>query len=69
MAVAAFVPAVEVRFRRAGIFVTNSGCPPSNMLKNVPPEARRAALDQLLMSTIVLPAKLCRGCRETSEDV
>lgn len=52
VAVAAFVFAVDVRFCNAGICVTNSGCPPSNMFKNTPPEARRAALDQLLMSTI-----------------
>lgn len=51
-AVAAFVAAVEARFGRVDICVTNSGGPPSNQFKNTPPEAWRAALDQLLMSTI-----------------
>jgi len=69
MAVAAFVSAVEVGFCSARIRVTNSRSPPSNMFKNSPPEARRAALDQLLMSTIYFARNPCRGCRETSEDV
>jgi 3-oxoacyl-[acyl-carrier protein] reductase len=51
-AVAVFVAAVEARFGRVDICVTNSGGPPSNLFKNTPPEAWRAALDQLLMSTI-----------------
>src|SRR5713226_9666961 len=51
-AVAAFVTAVEAHFGRIDICVTNSGGPPSNLFKNTPPEACRAALDQLLMSTI-----------------
>jgi len=51
-AVAAFVQAAEARFGRVDICVTNSGGPPSNLFKNTPPEAWRAALDQLLMSTI-----------------
>jgi len=51
-AVAAFVAVVEARFGRTDICVTNSGGPPSNLFKNTPPEAWRAALDQLLMSTI-----------------
>jgi 3-oxoacyl-[acyl-carrier protein] reductase len=51
-AVTAFVAAVEARFDRVDICVTNSGGPPSNDFKNTPPEAWRAALDQLLMSTI-----------------
>jgi len=51
-AVAAFVAEVEARFGRVDICVTNSGGPPSNQFKNTPPEAWRAALDQLLMSTI-----------------
>jgi 3-oxoacyl-[acyl-carrier protein] reductase len=51
-AVAAFVAAVETRFGRIDICVTNSGGPPSNVFKHTPPEAWRAALDQLLMSTI-----------------
>jgi NAD(P)-dependent dehydrogenase (short-subunit alcohol dehydrogenase family) len=52
VAVAAFVAAAEVCFCIAGIRVTNSGGPPSNMSKNTPPEARRSVLDQLLMSTV-----------------
>ena len=51
-AVAAFVAAVETRFGRIDICVTNSGGPPSNLFRNTPPEAWRAALDQLLMSTV-----------------
>src|SRR5947209_3744304 len=51
-AVAAFVQAAEARFGRVDICVTNSGGPPSNLFKNTPLEAWRAALDQLLMSTI-----------------
>jgi 3-oxoacyl-[acyl-carrier protein] reductase len=51
-AVTAFVAAVDARFGRVDICVTNSGGPPSNLFKNTPPEAWRAALDQLLMSTI-----------------
>src|SRR6202521_4611556 len=52
VAVAAFVAAVETRFGRIDICVTNSGGPPSNVFKNTKPEDWRAALDQLLMSTI-----------------
>lgn len=51
-AVSDFVAAVETRFGRIDICVTNSGGPPSNLFKNTPPEAWRAALDQLLMSTV-----------------
>lgn len=51
-AVTDFVAAAENRFGRIDICVTNSGGPPSNLFKNTPPEAWRAALDQLLMSTI-----------------
>jgi 3-oxoacyl-[acyl-carrier protein] reductase len=43
---------VETRFGRLDICVTNSGGPPSNLFRNTPQEAWRAALDQLLMSTI-----------------
>ena len=56
-AVAAFVAAVEARLDRIDICVTNSGDPPSNVFKSTPLEAWRAALDQLLMSTIF--------CKET----
>lgn len=52
VAVSAFVAAVEARFGRVDICVTNSGGPPSKLFENTPPEAWRAALDQLLMSTI-----------------
>jgi 3-oxoacyl-[acyl-carrier protein] reductase len=51
-AVTDFVAAVETRFGRLDICVTNSGGPPSNLFKNTPPEAWRSAIDQLLMSTI-----------------
>jgi 3-oxoacyl-[acyl-carrier protein] reductase len=47
-----FIAAVEMRFGRIDICVTNSGGPPSNLFKNTPPEAWRSAVDQLLMSTI-----------------
>ncbi len=52
-AVGAFVSAVEVRFGRIDICVTNSGGPPSNSFKNTKPEDWRSAVDQLLMSTIL----------------
>jgi len=51
-AVTDFVAAVETRFGRLDICVTNSGGPPSNLFKNTAQEVWRAALDQLLMSTI-----------------
>lgn len=51
-AVASFVAAVEARFGRLDICVTNSGGPPSNSFKNTKPEDWRSAVDQLLMSTI-----------------
>ena len=51
-AVAAFVAEVEKHFGRIDICVTNSGGPPSNSFKSTKPEDWRAALDQLLMSTI-----------------
>jgi len=51
-AVTDFAAAVETHFGRLDICVTNSGGPPSNLFKNTPPEVWRAALDQLLMSTI-----------------
>ncbi len=55
-AVIAFVAAVEDRFGRIDICVTNSDGPPSNVFKNAPLEAWRAALGQLLMNTI-----FCQG--------
>ena len=38
-AVTDFVAAVQTRFGRLDICVTNSGGPPSNLFKNTPPEA------------------------------
>jgi 3-oxoacyl-[acyl-carrier protein] reductase len=51
-AVAALVTAVEARFGRIDICVTNSRGPPSNSFKNTKPEDWRSAVDQLLMSTV-----------------
>src|SRR6266852_4861352 len=51
-AVAAFVVAVEARFGRIDICVTNSGGPPSNSFKSTKLEDWRSAVDQLLMSTV-----------------
>jgi 3-oxoacyl-[acyl-carrier protein] reductase len=52
VAVAAFAAAVEARFGRIDICVTNSGGPPSNSFKSTKPEDWRSAVDQLLMSTV-----------------
>jgi 3-oxoacyl-[acyl-carrier protein] reductase len=51
-AVTAFVAAVEARFGRVDICVTNSGGPPSNLFKSTTSEVWGAAIDQLLMSTV-----------------
>jgi 3-oxoacyl-[acyl-carrier protein] reductase len=51
-AVAAFIAAVEARFGRIDICVTNSGGPPSHSFRNTQPEEWRVAIDQLLMSTV-----------------
>lgn len=51
-AVASFVAAVDARFGRLDICVTNSGGPPSNSFKNTKPEDWRSAVEQLLMSTV-----------------
>lgn len=51
-AVASFVEAVETRFGRVDICVTNSGGPPSKSFKDTKPEDWRTAFDQLLMSTV-----------------
>src|SRR6202795_5312615 len=59
-AVAAFVAAVEARFGRIDICVTNSGGPPSNSFKSTKPEDWRSAVDQLLMSTVFLDRKSTR---------
>jgi len=51
-AVGAFVAAVEERFGGVDICVTNSGGPPSKSFSDTKPEEWRAAVDQLLMSTV-----------------
>jgi 3-oxoacyl-[acyl-carrier protein] reductase len=51
-AVADLVAAVQTRFGRLDICVTNSGGPPSNSFKGTKSEDWRAAFDQLLMSTV-----------------
>ncbi|HYL84702.1 MAG TPA: SDR family oxidoreductase [Candidatus Angelobacter sp.] len=51
-AVSAFVAAVEARFGRIDICVTNSGGPPSKSFRDTVPDEWRAAVDQLLMSTV-----------------
>jgi 3-oxoacyl-[acyl-carrier protein] reductase len=52
VAVGAFVAAVEARFGGVDICVTNSGGPPSKSFRDTKPEEWRAAVDQLLMSTV-----------------
>jgi len=51
-AIAKFVAAVEERFGRIDICVTNSGGPPAHSFADTKPEEWRAAVDQLLMSTV-----------------
>jgi 3-oxoacyl-[acyl-carrier protein] reductase len=51
-AVSHFVAAVESRFGRIDICITNSGGPPSKMFADTNPEDWRAAVDLLLMSTV-----------------
>src|SRR6266404_461301 len=51
-AIAAFVADVEKEFGRVDICVTNSGGPPSNSFADTKVEDWRAAVDQLLMSTV-----------------
>ncbi|MGA2812830.1 MAG: SDR family oxidoreductase [Candidatus Acidiferrum sp.] len=51
-AVAGFVEAVENRFGRLDICVTNSGGPPSKMFKDIEPADWKSAVDLLLMSTV-----------------
>jgi len=51
-AVGSFVAAVEARFGGVDICVTNSGGPPSKSFRDTKPEEWRAAVDQLLMSTV-----------------
>src|SRR5258708_40192608 len=45
------VAGVENRVGRVDICVTNSRGPPANLFNNNPPQARRSAVDQRLMST------------------
>jgi len=51
-AVSNFVAAVEDRFGRLDICVTNSGGPPSKLFVDTNPEDWHAAVDLLLMSTV-----------------
>jgi 3-oxoacyl-[acyl-carrier protein] reductase len=51
-AVSSFVSAVEGHFGRIDICVTNSGGPPSKPFRDTQPDVWRAAVDQLLMSTV-----------------
>ena len=51
-AVSQFVAAVEQRFGRIDICVTNSGGPPSKLFADASPEDWRTAVDLLLMSTV-----------------
>ena len=50
--VTAFVEEVEKEFGRLDICVTNSGGPPSHTFAETKPEEWRAAVEQLLMSTV-----------------
>ena len=51
-AVAAFVSAVETRFGRVDICITNSGGPPSKLFEETKPDDWKAAIDLLLMSAV-----------------
>jgi 3-oxoacyl-[acyl-carrier protein] reductase len=51
-AVAGFVSAVESRFKRIDICVTNSGGPPSKFFEDTGNEEWQAAINQLLMSCV-----------------
>jgi 3-oxoacyl-[acyl-carrier protein] reductase len=51
-AIAAFVSDVEKEFGRIDVCVTNSGGPPSHSFAETKTEEWRAAVDQLLMSTV-----------------
>ena len=51
-AISAFVADVEKEFGRVDICVTNSGGPPSHSFAETTPDEWRAAVDQLLMSTV-----------------
>lgn len=51
-AISHFVAAVEDRFGRLDICITNSGGPPSKMFADTNPEDWRSAVDLVLMSTV-----------------
>ncbi|MGC1485179.1 MAG: SDR family oxidoreductase [Candidatus Acidiferrum sp.] len=51
-AVSHFIEAVEERFGRLDICISNSGGPPSKMFADTKPEDWRSAVDLLLMSTV-----------------
>jgi 3-oxoacyl-[acyl-carrier protein] reductase len=51
-AVASFVAAVEKRFGRVDICITNSGGPPSKLFKDTDSSDWKSAVDLLLMSTV-----------------
>ncbi len=51
-AVTVFVSAVETRFGRVDICVTNSGGPPSKLFEDTKNEDWQAAINQLLMSSV-----------------
>ncbi len=51
-AVATFVSAVEERFGRVDICITNSGGPPSKLFEDTTQEDWQAAISQLLMSSV-----------------
>jgi 3-oxoacyl-[acyl-carrier protein] reductase len=51
-AVASFVAAVEKRFGRVDICITNSGGPPSKLFKDTESSDWKSAVDLLLMSTV-----------------
>jgi 3-oxoacyl-[acyl-carrier protein] reductase len=51
-AISGFVDAVEKRFGRVDICVTNSGGPPSKVFRETTVEDWKSATDQLLMSTV-----------------
>jgi 3-oxoacyl-[acyl-carrier protein] reductase len=63
-AVSHFVAAVEDRFGRLDICVTNSGGPPSKLFVDTKPEEWRSAVDLLLMSTIFFAKETLRACKK-----
>ena len=67
-AVAALWTGVEARLDRTEIGVTNSGIPPSNLMKSTSPKVWQATADPLLMSNHLFAGKLCHACRRTRGD-